>query len=149
LRQTILGFEYTGSNTFLGARARGSLFMDFYEGNTENTNYYPVRFRTGGFHLDWATRTLSFVQDKPLFSQRDPDSFSYVGVSPLTGAGNLWRWQPQLRFEQRIGRDSGLQAKAQVALVETSEDVGFDFAANRLSNERRRPGIQGRFEVAA
>jgi hypothetical protein len=148
LRQSIVGLEFTGSNTFIGAKARGSVFMDFYEGNTETTNFYPVRFRTGGFHLDWATRTLSFVQEKPLFSQRDPDSFSYVGVSPLTSAGNLWRWQPQVRFEQRMGTGA-VQTKAQVALVQTSEESGFDFATNRLSSERRRPGLQGRFEIAA
>ena len=148
LRQTVLGLEYTGSNTFLGARARGSLFMDFFEGLTENNNFYPVRFRTGGFHLDWASRTLSFVQDKPLFSQRDPDSFSFVGVSPLTAAGNLWRWQPQVRFEQRM-RSGDVTARAQVALIQTSEDSGFDFTGNRLANERRRPGVEGRFEIAA
>jgi hypothetical protein len=147
-RQSILGMEYTGSQTFLGARARGSVFVDFYEGNTETTNFYTVRFRTGGFHLDWAARTLSFVQEKPLFSGRDPDSFSFVGVSPLTASGNLWRWQPQLRFEQRIG-SGAVQGRAQVALVQTSEDAAFDFAGNRLSNERRRPGLQGRFEVSA
>jgi hypothetical protein len=71
-----------------------------------------------------------------------------VGVSPLTAAGNLWRWQPQLRFEQRFGSDS-VQARAQVALVQTSEDSGFDFTGNRLSSERRRPGLQGRLEIAA
>ncbi len=151
LRQSVLGLEYTGSNTFLGARARGSVFVDFFEGNTESGNFYPVRFRTGGFHLDWASRTLSFVQDKPLFSQRDPDSFSFVGVSPLTSAGNLWRWQPQVRFEQRLGGagGDGVKARAQLAAIQTSEDSGFDFAGNRLSNERRRPGLEGRFEISA
>lgn len=147
-RQSVLGMEYTGSQTFLGARARGSVFVDFYEGNTETNNFYTPRFRTGGFHLDWASRTVSFVQEKPLFSGRDPDSFSFVGVSPLTSSGNLWRWQPQLRFEQRM-TSGGFQGTAQVALIQTSEDAGFDFAGNRLSNERRRPGLEGRFELAA
>lgn len=150
-RQTIVGMEYTGSQTFLGAQARGSLFADFFEGQTENTNFYPVRIRTGGFHLDWATRTLSVVQEKPLFSPRDPDTLSYGGISPLTAAGNLWRWQPQLRFEQRLGgvNAAGLvPVRAQVALVQTSEDSSFDFGANRLSNERRRPGLQARVQLA-
>ena len=148
-RQSIVGLEYTGSQTFLGAKARGSAFVDFYEGNTENTNFYTPRFRTGGFHLDWASRTLSFIQEKPLFSQRDPDSFSYIGVSPLTSAGNLWRWQPQVRFEQRLNGNGAVQGRAQVAVVQVNEDSGFDFAGNRLTNERRRPGLQGRFELAA
>lgn len=144
-RQSIVGMEYTGAQTFLGATARGSLFADFFEGQIENTNFYPVRIRTGGIHLDWATRSLSFVQEKPLFSQRDPDTFSYAGISPLTAAGNLWRWQPQIRFEQR----AGAHVRAQAALVQTSEDSGFDFATNRLANERRRPGLQGRVEFSA
>jgi hypothetical protein len=33
--------------------------------------------------------------------------------------------------------------------MQTSEESGFDFATNRLSSERRRPGLQGRFEIAA
>lgn len=144
-RQSIVGMEYTGAKTFLGATARGSLFADFFEGQTENNNFYPVRIRTGGIHLDWATRSLSIVQEKPLFSQRDPDTFSYAGVSPLTAAGNLWRWQPQIRFEQRAGP----HLRAQMALVQTSEDSAFDFAGSRLANERRRPGLQGRVELAA
>lgn len=144
-RQSIVGMEYTGAQTFLGATARGSLFADFFEGQTENNNFYPVRIRTGGINLDWATRSLSFVQEKPLFSQRDPDTFSYAGISPLTGAGNLWRWQPQIRFEQRAGS----HVRAQAALVQTNEDSAFDFATNRLASERRRPGLQGRVEFAA
>ncbi|MCC6539299.1 MAG: hypothetical protein IT162_17235 [Bryobacterales bacterium] len=150
-RQTVVGMEYTGSQTFLGATARGSLFADFFEGQTENNNFYPVRIRTGGFHLDWATRTLSVVQEKPLFSPRDPDSLSYGGISPLTAAGNLWRWQPQIRFEQRLGAPNAagiVPVRAQVAVVQTNEDSSFDFATNRLSSERRRPGLQARVQLA-
>ena len=53
-----------------------------------------------------------FGQDKPLISPRDPDSLAQVGFSPLTGAGNPWLWQPQIRVEQRfaLSNDSGLRA---------------------------------------
>jgi uncharacterized protein (UPF0335 family) len=146
-RQSIVGFQYTGGNTVLGGRVKGSLFLDFYEGPLENTPLYPVRVRTGGVELEWKSRTLSFVQDKPLFSPRDPDSFSYSGVSPLTGAGNLWRWHPQVRFEQRFGGEGDTTARAQIAMYQTQEDIGFNFVP-ALGFERRRPSLQGRFELA-
>jgi hypothetical protein len=88
LRQSIVGLEFTGSNTFIGAKARGSVFMDFYEGNTETTNFYPVRFRTGGFHLDWATHFV-FRAGETVVSRRDRIR-SPTWACLLTSAGNLW-----------------------------------------------------------
>jgi len=146
-RQSIIGATYQGDRSVLGAQVRGSLFLDFWEGLAENTNFYPVRVRTASVELDWKSRSLSFVQEKPLFSLRDPNTFSYSGVSPLTSAGNLWRWQPQIRFEQRAG-NGDTQVRAQVALMQTAEESHFDFAANGLTADRRRPGLEGRFEVA-
>ncbi len=35
-----------------------------------------------------------------------------------------------------------------MALIQTNEASGFDFVTNRLSNERRRPGLEGRLELA-
>ncbi|MFN7921868.1 MAG: hypothetical protein U0Q16_17335, partial [Bryobacteraceae bacterium] len=145
LRQSILGMQYTGGKTLLGGQVKGSLFMDFFEGTSETTVFYPVRVRTGSVELDWSSRSLSLVLDKPLFSQRDPNTFSYSGVSPLTAAGNLWRWQPQVRFEQRLGNET-TSGRAQLALVQTSEEVNFPAAVTNF--ERRRPGLQGRFELA-
>ena len=51
--------------------------------------------------MDWKNQSLSVGQDKPLISFREPTSLSQVGVSAFTSAGNLWLWQPQVRFEQR------------------------------------------------
>ncbi|MEZ5404135.1 MAG: hypothetical protein R2729_30930 [Bryobacteraceae bacterium] len=145
-RQTILGARYLGGKTVAGGQVKGSVFFDFFEGTTESTNFYPVRVRTASIELEWASRTLAFVQDKPLFSPRDPSSLAFQGVSPLTSAGNLWRWQPQLRFEQRWGSADSTLARAQVALIQTSEDSGFNLPA-RFSFSRRQPGLEGRFEL--
>lgn len=144
-RQSLLGFDYSGPTTFLGGQVGGSLMMDFYEGNTEINNFAPVRLRTASIHVDWKTRSVLFGQEKPLFSQRDPSSFSFVGVSPLTASGNLWRWQPQVRFEQRVEAAPGTQIKGQIAVYQTSEE---STTAIPVSFERRRPGIEGRFELA-
>jgi hypothetical protein len=87
--------------------------------------------------------------DKPVIAPREPDSLAQVGVSPLTGAGNLWLWQPQVRLEQRFafGRQAGL--RAQFGIYQTSEGstgVPAEYAATLA---RSRPGYQGRFELWA
>jgi hypothetical protein len=143
-RQSVLGLEYTGPTTFLGGEVGGAIALDFFEGNTENNQFAPVRLRTASIHVDWKTRSIFFGQEKPLFSQRDPSSFSFVGVSPLTAAGNLWRWQPQIRLEQRADLGPKDLLRGQVAFYQTSED----FTGATLPFERRRPGIQGRIEFS-
>ncbi|MBI1789190.1 MAG: hypothetical protein HYR60_16785 [Acidobacteria bacterium] len=149
LRQTVLGFEYHGPQTLWNGQVRGSLFLDFFGGGAASLplNNLP-RIRTASLAVDWRSSTLLVGQEKPLFSPRDPDSLAQVGVSPLTGSGNLWLWEPQARFEQRfkIGERAGV--KAQVALVQTTETsaaVPANFAATL---ERYRPGLEGRLELA-
>ena len=98
VRQTILGLEYHGPQTFLGGTVHGALFMDFYQGAAPLQEW--IRLRTGTIQIDWATRNIKVGVDKPIFNPREPDSLAQVGVSPLTGAGNLWLWMPQIRLEQ-------------------------------------------------
>lgn len=144
-RQSVVGLEFDGPQTFLGGHVKGSAFVDFYEGNTENAQYPPVRLRTASVEIAWKARSVMVGMEKPLIALRDPTSFSFVGVSPLTSAGNLWRWQPQIRFEQRLQLREGTSLKAQGAFYQTSEDVSTNDP--RLVVERRRPGIEGRFEL--
>jgi len=141
-RQSILGLEYSGPKTLWGGRISGSIMMDFFDGAAELSNTPPVRMRTANLGLHWATRSIDFSLDKPLFSLRDPSSFSYVGVSPLTNSGNLWRWQQQIRFEQGFG-SAVTGVRAQVAVSQTTEDTNVP-ATSTLALERRRPGVQGR-----
>ena len=141
-RQTVLGVDFHGPQLF-GAAVSGSIAGDFYEGSTETVQFAPARLRTAHVSFDWASRSLMIGQEKPLIAQRDPNSLSFVGVSPLTAAGNLWRWQPQIRVEQRFGDAASTQFRAQAALMQTSEESGG--VAGGLSLERRRPGLQGRF----
>lgn len=145
-RQSVVGLEYHGAQTLWGGHVKGSVFADFFDGTTENTLYAPVRLRTATVEIDWGSRSLMVGQEKPLFSQRDPTSFSFVGVSPLTAAGNLWRWQPQIRFEQRLALGPQTQLRAQAALLQTNEDSSTGDV--RIGQERRRPGLEGRFEIA-
>jgi hypothetical protein len=136
LRQSVIGLRYNGPVTLWGGKVSGSIFMDFWDGNTEGTSA-PFRIRTGDFTVDWASRSFSAGVMRPLISPHDPNSMAYVGVSPLTSSGNLWRWQPQARFEQRAG-----WFKGQVAVMQTAEDSTG--APANLLNNRRRPGLEAR-----
>lgn len=151
LRQSTLGFLFNGPLTIAGAKVSGSLYMDFFGGSTSSLNHL-VRLRTASINLDWTNTTLSFGQEKPIISPRDPDSLAQVGISPLTGAGNLWLWQPQVRLEQRLslGRDSGL--RAQVGVFQTSLLNGISdpnaYASPQPGqpSEDSSPGGEGRLE---
>jgi|SRR5579885_1564575 hypothetical protein len=146
LRQTILGLKFQGPELAGGGKISGSAFMDFYAGTGTSLNQL-FRLRTANIDFSWKNTTFTIAQDKPLIAQRDPDSLAQVGVSPLTGAGNLWLWQPQARLEQRFafGQQAGL--RAQFSLYQTSErgnGVPTEYAATVPAG---RPGFEGRFEL--
>lgn len=139
VRQSVIGLRYHGPVTLWGGKVSGSLYMDFWDGNTEGASP-PFRVRTADFTVDWATRSFSAGLMKPLISPHDPNSMAYVGITPLTSSGNLWRWQPQVRFEQRAG-----WFKGQAAVMQTAEESTG--APANLLNNRRRPGLELRGAV--
>jgi hypothetical protein len=146
-RQSVIGLDYRGPETFGGGKIRGSLFMDFF-GGTSQPNNEIIRLRTAAIAIDWDSRTLMVGQDKPIFAPRNPDSLAQVGVAPLAGSGNLWFWEPQARFEQRFKIGEQLTLRAEAGVVQTSEflaNVPTPFAATL---ERSRPGAEARFEIA-
>jgi len=143
-RQSIIGMEFRGPTVLWGGKIGARIFTDLYESSIE-PNYSPLRLRTAVFEVAWKNRTLSLGLEKPLIATLDPNTFSYSGISPLTGSGNLWKWQPQFRFEQRY-KYGDFDTTATVALVQTTEDTGVDGGLG-LNYERRRPGIQGRLAV--
>jgi hypothetical protein len=147
LHQTVIGLDYDGSQTLWGGAINGSLYMDFF-GGTSLPNNQLMRLRTASLTLDWGARTLMVGQDKPIFSPRNPDSFAQVGVAPLAGAGNLWFWEPQARFEQRFKLGEQLRLRAQAGVVETSEFLTNVPSSVAPSLERYRPGAESRFEIA-
>lgn len=144
-RQSIVGLDYRGPETLWGGKIHGSVFVDFFNGTLTGLDNV-FRLRTASFGIDWETRSLTIAQDKPIISPRNPDSLAQVGVPALSGAGNLWWWNPQIRFEQRIrlGEESGVNL--QVGVFETSEREARVPAAFAASLERVRPGLEGRFE---
>jgi len=142
LRQTIIGLDYRGPQTFLGGSVHGNVYLDFFSATGT-----PVRMRTGEIEIDWLSRSLMVGVEKPIFNPREPSSLAQVGVSPLTGAGNLWLWLPQVRLEQDLhfGASSGL--RAQLGVIQTREAGPYAGSVFTGSVEAVRPGLEGRYEV--
>lgn len=146
VRQTVLGLRFHGPQTIWNGRVRGSAFFDFSAG-TGTPNNQILRLRTASMEVDWKSRGVMVGQEKPIFAPRDPNSLAQVQISPLTGAGNLWLWQPQVRFEQRFSLAERTSLSAQIGVVQTSEAVASVPPAFAGSLARARPGLQGRFNL--
>jgi hypothetical protein len=144
VRQTILGLDFRGPETFGGGKVHGSVYMDFFSGSLPLSQ--TMRLRTGSIGIDWADRSVLAGIEKPIFNPREPSSLAQVGISPLTGAGNLWLWMPQARVGQNIalGRDSGVRAT--LGIVQTREVGPYPGSQPVTNLEQSRPGWEGRFE---
>ena len=148
-RQTVLGLKFQGPGLPGGGTVSGTFYMDFFAGTNNDPFDHLLHIRTATVDFNWKNTTLSVGQDKPIFAPREPDSLAQVGVSPLTGAGNLWDWQPQIRLEHRVhfGERAGLRARGGVYL--TNENDGNVSALYSQTLERARPGYEGRVELWA
>ena len=146
LRQTVLGLKFQGPSLPGGGTVNGTLFMDFFAGSNNDPFDHLLHIRTATLDFNWKNTTFTVGQDKPIFAPREPDSLAQVGLSPLTAAGNLWDWQPQMRLEQRwhFGEQAGLRAQGGVYL--TSELDANVPALYARTLERARPAYQGRLE---
>jgi hypothetical protein len=146
LRQTILGLKFNGPDLPGGGKASGSLYMDFFAGSSSPFNN-QLHIRTATLDFAWKDTTITVGQDKPIISPREPSSLAQVGISPLTSAGNLWNWEPQVRVEQRFrfGENSGLRAQAGV--YQTAESYPGTLPAQYAGTlEKARPGYEGRLQ---
>ena len=142
VRQSIIGLEFNGPQTFWGGAIHGALSMDFYQGAAPLAQW--IRLRTATIQMDWKTRGIKLGVDKPIFNPRDPDSLAQVGVSPLTGEGNLWLWMPQIRLEQDFSFGASNGVNAQIGAVETHETNPYVATASAVKIEAVRPGLEGR-----
>ncbi|HZU26838.1 MAG TPA: hypothetical protein VFA04_15030, partial [Bryobacteraceae bacterium] len=156
MSQSIIGLEYRDPDAILGARVYGALYMDFFgnanpsdpyaAGRTNSSYWWPSpRLRTGTISMDWASRSVTAGVDKPLIAPSSPDSLAQVGVPPLSGAGNLWLWQPQVRFEQRVRLSDRDKLRLQGELYETRETWWYVPPEYASTLEPTRPGWEGRF----
>jgi hypothetical protein len=145
--QSVLGLKFQGPEIFAGGHVNGSLYLDAWGGSPNNSLNHTIRVRTATVQIDWKNTTLLAGQDKPIVSPREPNSLAQIAVSPLTGAGNLWLWSPQVRLDQRFafGQQAGLTA--QIGVYETSEPpYGLRGGDNPTLVSTPRPALEGRFE---
>jgi hypothetical protein len=143
LRQTQLGFQFQGPHLPGDGQVHGFVSMDFFNGPSYLGSDW-LRIRRGVVSFDWQNRSVSFGQDKPLIAPRQPNSLAEVGVPPLAGAGNLWLWLPQARYEERhnLGVSSGFTAQA--AVMQTAEEYTATPKEYADSLEQVRPAVEGR-----
>jgi hypothetical protein len=142
LRQSIIGLEFYGPHIFGDGQIHGSLSMDFYSGTQDSV----LRIRRGVVSFDWRRRSITFGQDKPLIAPLQPTSFARVGIPPLSGAGNLWLWLPQVKYEERIPIGTNTELKAQAAIVQTAENYNAPSSAVEPAIAPARPAAEVRLE---
>ena len=145
-RQSVIGLKVDGPDLVGGGKLTGAVYMDFFGGGTGLNQ--TVRLRVATLDATWKNTTLGLAFDKPIISPREPDSLAQVGVSPLTAAGNLWLWQPQVRVEQRISLTEQAGLRAQFGVYQTAES-GTGLSTEYPDLAKARPGYQGRFEFWA
>ena len=147
LAQSVFGLEFQAPDAVLGGRFRGSFLLDLSSGDRTPTNT-QVRLRTASIEGQWKTRSFLVGQEKPIFSPREPNSLARLDVSPLTSAGNLWMWRPQVRFEQRIRLGAAQELRAHIGVSQTREDLGLIPAQFLPTLELRRPALEGNFRLS-
>jgi hypothetical protein len=152
MRQTILGFETFGPDLF-GAHTSANVNFDFGGGfpATDNgVNSGLVRLRTAAVRLDWKDTSVIAGQDQLFLSPIAPSSFASVVVPPLSYAGNLWAWTPQLRVEHRYALSGDSKLTVQGALLDpmTGEPPDQDYytwyRAPNAGEQSRQPGFAAR-----
>jgi len=142
-RQSVIGLKLNGPDIIGGGKVTGAVYMDFFGGGTGLNQ--TMRLRVSTLDAAWKNTTLGLAFDKPIIAPREPDSLAQVGVSPLTAAGNLWLWQPQVRVEHRVALTDRAGLRAQFGVYQTSES-GTGLSTDYPDLARSRPGYQGRFE---
>jgi hypothetical protein len=144
-RQTIIGLRFDGPDLPWGGKASGSANFDFWGGTAAPGNNL-FRVRTATIDLKWKNTTISAGQDKPIVSPREPTSLAQVGLAPLSAAGNLWDWQPQMRIEQRFAFGDQTGFNVQAGVYQTSEVYPSNAPATLSGTlEQKRPAYEGRF----
>ncbi|MGC2111987.1 MAG: hypothetical protein WA655_20885 [Candidatus Korobacteraceae bacterium] len=120
LRQSILGFEAFGPEV-MGARTSADVNFDFgggFPATYNGVNSGLVRLRTAAMRLDWKNTSVIVGQDQLFLSPLSPTSFASLIVPPLSYAGNLWAWTPQLRVEHRFALSSDSTVTLQGGLLD-------------------------------
>ena len=148
VRQSQLGLEVYGP-TVAGARTQGKVVADFLGDFPDTFNGFSagtLRLRTGTIRLDWPRTSIIAGQDDLFFSPMKPTSVAALGTPPLSYAGNMWAWTPQLRVEHLFisSEDSTVKISAGILDPLTGEIPTNEFLrAPGAGESSRQPGYAG------
>lgn len=155
LRQSLFGLDFNTPDAIVGGQFRGSVLFDIFAlsdiGSPDrpvgvNVNTSP-RLRTAWVEGRWGSRSVLAGLASTVISPRAPNSLAQVSVPALSGAGSLYGWRQQIRFEQRAQLGAGNDLVGQVALAQTAEDwprVQAEFASTL---ELKRPALEGHLSI--
>ena len=104
----------------LGGQFHGELDVDFYGGGQSGGfgRLSPLpRIRRAFGELDWARSTLLVGEEAPPISDVNPRSLAAIGFPGFSGAGNLWLWIPQIRYDMDLKGGNGFRPGIGVALL--------------------------------
>jgi hypothetical protein len=121
LRQSQIGLEVFGPE-IAGARTNASVKLDFAGGFPDRADGVAqglVRLRTATFRMDWKNTSLVGGQDALFFLPLSPTSLASVAVPPLSYAGNLWGWVPQVRVEHRVTLSENNSIQFQAGILDS------------------------------
>ncbi len=121
LRQSTLGLQVFGPRV-AGAKTSGDIQFDFSGGSPLVPNGATMglaRLRTATLRMDWAQTSVVGGQDMMFFAPLAPTSLASVAVPPLSYAGNLWAWTPQLRVERRLALSGGSEVSLKAGILDS------------------------------
>jgi len=122
LRQSRIGLAMEGPRLSprLGeARLSAEAEFDFWGGTSGQVDGDVLGFLriiTASARLDWEKTSLIVGQRQPLISPLNPTSIAAMWKQPLTGAGNISQWRPQIMVEHRAGSNDLSQMIIQAGL---------------------------------
>ena len=134
----------------MGAHTSGYVNFDFGGGFPtvyNGVNSGLVRLRTAAIRLDWKDSSVVAGQDQLFFAPNSPTSFASLIVPPLSYAGNLWAWTPQMRIEHRfaLANDANVSLQGGVLDPLTGEPPYYQWYRTPQAGERSRaPAVAGR-----
>ncbi len=121
LRQSTLGLQVFGP-MLAGAKTSGDIQFDFSGGSPLLSNGATMgiaRLRTARLRMDWTGTSIIGGQDTLFFAPLSPTSLASIAVPPLSYAGNLWAWVPQLRVERRLALSDGSTISLEAGVLDS------------------------------
>ncbi len=123
LRQSRIGLMMEGprlSRRLGEPRLSAEAEFDFWGGTTGRIDGDALGFLriiTASARLDWERTSLVVGQRPPLISPLNPTSIAAVWLPPLSAAGNISQWRPQIMLEHRARISDSSQVIIQGGMI--------------------------------